>query len=370
MRPGHHLSYSEAVATLRTGAVVAAGCLLAVADVPEGVRPFQPWAGLAGLLAVGALVCRRSLLALFCGACLVAVLAVSVLAELSGEPGQLGFGHVLVVALALARLARHAEIARSAPIGLLALTTAVVTEGLADDRSIGDVAFTAVVWGLGLTAGLALRWRGQATAARAERVRSAERERIARDLHDVVAHHVSAIAMTAEGARSSLGRDDEATDRSLAAIHDAARTTLDEMRRMVHVLRDGRQDAPVSLTTIADSLASGDGTPPVRVELVEPVIEPPVAHAAALFRIAQESVTNARRHADQATRIDVEIVSEPTVCSITISDDGRTPVRSRIGSGYGIDGMSERASLLGGTLAAGPDPRGGWRVVASLPVTP
>ncbi|WP_395244087.1 sensor histidine kinase [Agromyces sp. MMS24-K17] len=241
------------------------------------------------------------------------------------------------------------------------------------------------------TLGVAFRWRAGARARELDRIRLLERERLARDLHDTVAHHVSAIAVQAQAGTIVAPADPAAAAEVLRVIEGEAARTLDEMRAMVRVLRRDESDATgaagapeVAPTPGLDDvrrLAAPDATPRVDV-VVEVAGEAsgsgsdalPPAVAAAVFRIAQEAVTNARRHARDATRIAVRVGVDAAGVRLQVRDDGTTAApagpeasASTGASGYGLTGMAERAALLGGTCTAGPAPDGGWAVVAVLP---
>ena len=140
---------------------------------------------------------------------------------------------------------------------------------------------------------------------------------------------------------------------------------------MVRVLRDRRQRPEVAASHGLADLArlAADSNDSLRVDLelrgdlgqLSPAVE------AALFRIGQESVTNARRHARQATRIEIDVSGSATDVHLTVSDNGARTEPTRRSIGYGLVGMTERVSLLGGTLTAGPKPDRGWSVQATLP---
>jgi signal transduction histidine kinase len=221
------------------------------------------------------------------------------------------------------------------------------------------------------TLGLALRWRAGERARELDRVRLLEREELARDLHDTVAHHVSAIAIQAQaGIAVAPTAPDAATD-ALRVIEGEASRTLDEMRAIVRALRregamaDDAELAPVAGIAELRALANGSG-PAVDVRVDGDDALPP-AVAATLFRIAQEAVTNARRHARGATRVDVRVRMDTAGVRLDVRDDGDAAPSAS--SGYGLTGMAERAALLGGTCSAGPAPGGGWVVTALLPRT-
>ncbi len=200
-----------------------------------------------------------------------------------------------------------------------------------------------------------------------EDVRVAERERIARELHDSVAHHVSAIAIQAQAGRTVAAKNPAMAIEALNTIEEAASRTLSDMRSMVGSLR-GDDDAEMAPQLGFSDLAALEGHVggiDVTVD-TPPDAAPPTPVGAALYRIAQESITNAIRHATDASSVNVEVLNRGDMYQLTVSDDGRTNGAPTSGSGYGLIGMAERARLLGGTLDAGPSPSG-WVVRAELP---
>ena len=234
--------------------------------------------------------------------------------------------------------------------------------------TVGDViGGIAVVVTTG-TLGVAFRWRAGARARELDRVKLLEREQLARDLHDTVAHHVSAIAIQAQAGTAVASVDPDAAAEVLRVIEGEASRTLDEMRSMVRVLRrdDAAERAPSPGIADLRRLAQpGPGGPVVDVQLTGDVDEVPPTVAAAVYRLAQEGVTNARRHARNATRVDVRVHADAAGIRLDVRDDG-DPAASAA-PGYGITGMIERATLLGGTCEAGAAPAGGWAVTAVLP---
>ncbi|MBW9109708.1 sensor histidine kinase [Microbacterium ureisolvens] len=217
------------------------------------------------------------------------------------------------------------------------------------------------------TLGLAVRWRRRARTRELEQVRLLEREQLARDLHDTVAHHVSAIAIQAQAGSAVAATDPGATVQVLHAIEAEATRTLREMRAMVGVLR-APADALAPTPGLAEirSLAQTDAAVPAVVVRVDGDLDTvPPAVAAAVFRIAQEAVTNARRHARGATRVEVGVDVDAGGVKLEVRDDGEGA--ASVSPGYGLTGMRERAALLGGACEAGPAPGGGWIVAATLP---
>lgn len=217
--------------------------------------------------------------------------------------------------------------------------------------------------------GASVRYR-QASRERAiEQARLHEREQLARELHDTVAHHVSAIAIQAQAGKTVGANDPAAARRALDVIEEEASRTLVEMRAMVVVLR---QNEPVDLAPqrgVADirRLADATGMPQVEVQLTGELEGLRPAVETAVYRLAQESITNARRHARHATNVVVLVAGEKAAVRLTVRDDGAGSVASGDGTGFGLAGMAERAKLLGGTFRAGPGTERGWLVEAVIP---
>jgi signal transduction histidine kinase len=211
-----------------------------------------------------------------------------------------------------------------------------------------------------------------------------ERLRIARELHDVVAHSLSAITVQAGYARLTLERDSTVTATALEAIENTGRETLDELRGLLGVLRTAPPPASAlePAPTLADLPALLRRVPQVRdgdapaldAELVvvgEPRPLPPGLELAA-YRIAQEALTNVVRHAGASHAV-VRVEYGPEALRINVHDDGRgsrTSPSPEQGTGHGIVGMRERAALYGGDVSAGTGGDGGFEVLAVLPIHP
>lgn len=228
---------------------------------------------------------------------------------------------------------------------------------------IGEAAFAAIV----VTLGVALRYRARARMRELDGARLMEREMLARDLHDTVAHHVSAIAIRAQAGLAVAEVKPDAAMEALRVIEAEASRTLAEMRSMVRVLRvgDAPDLAPGRTLTDIQELASNELSPRVEVRVAGDTDSIPPTVAAAVFRMAQESVTNARRHARGASIIDVLVEADEGGVRLRVTNDGEVVPAST--PGYGITGMVERASLLGGTCQSGRAPGGGWVVTAVVP---
>ena len=219
----------------------------------------------------------------------------------------------------------------------------------------------------------------------AARAAAEERLRIARELHDVVAHNLSVVVVQAQAAQRILDRDLERARGVVVSIERTGREALDEMRRLLGVLRAGEpsgdgeaegdglfgpQPGLARLGELVGQLHAAGLPVSLRVEGDERPLEAAVDLSA--FRIVQEALTNALRHAGPA-RAEVVLRYHPRDLELTVSDDGRggsarLDGRPVPGSGHGLVGMRERVELFGGELAAGPRPGGGYQVRARLPL--
>ncbi|WP_196833263.1 sensor histidine kinase [Mycetocola sp. CAN_C7] len=202
-----------------------------------------------------------------------------------------------------------------------------------------------------------------------------ERVRIARELHDVVAHHVSVMGVQAGAARTVLDSDPRAARDALANVELGARTAIDELQKLLHTLRENDQADAASLsastlglgaiaTLAADSTASGL---PTTLEVVGTPTEVTGLVSLSIYRIAQEALTNARKYAGSAATADVRLRYLDGAVEIEVSNTGTVPSKPRAG-GLGHIGMRERIDALGGTLELGPRPRGGYLVRARVPL--
>ncbi|MBO9555388.1 sensor histidine kinase [Cellulomonas sp.] len=209
---------------------------------------------------------------------------------------------------------------------------------------------------------------------------AAERARIARDLHDIVAHSLSVVIAQADGGRYAADADPAAATRALTTIGETGRAALTDMRRLLGVLRAGPGDtdepgtaaaafAPQpgadDIGTLVDQVrASGVRVSLVRLGTPRPL---PPGMGLALYRIAQEALTNVLKHAGPDPQVTVMVSWQPEAILVEVDDDGRGASAESDGLGQGMLGMRERATMFGGTVTAGPRPGGGFRVRAQLP---
>jgi signal transduction histidine kinase len=198
-----------------------------------------------------------------------------------------------------------------------------------------------------------------------------ERLRIAREIHDLVAHAMTAINVQAGVAAHLLERDPGQAYDALRHIKRVSGEALTDLRGTLDVLRDPSQSAPLGPAAGLDHLeplTAGLRSAGIAVDLhVDPVDDAPAAIHGAGYRIVQEALTNVVRHA-RASRAQVSVRRMPGAVAIDVVDDGRGRIAGGDGDGNGVRGMIERAAALGGTLEAAPAPAGGWRVHARLPL--
>lgn len=201
---------------------------------------------------------------------------------------------------------------------------------------------------------------------------AAERARIARELHDVVAHHVSVMVVQAEGASYALDTSPETTRRALGTIAETGRSALSEMRRLIGVLRSEGNTADRApqpgVDQLEDLLEQVRATGIAVDFTVEGVPVPlPQGMALAAYRIVQESLTNTRKHGGRGVRAQVSLHYGEDELRMLVSDDGRGASALTDGKGNGLTGMRERVAMYGGSLHAGPRLQGGYQVEAILP---
>lgn len=347
------------------------GALLVTAVAEAIFRPDVPWRPLAtavALLVIPVLLWRRThpLLATAVGFGGAMVLHIPAAVDGIVDVGLYSMGGIVLLPYALYRWASGPEALVGTTIVAVPAGLGLATSATLEDR-IGGATFLLAVFALGA----AMRYRAVARQREVQQVRTLERGELARELHDTVAHHVSAIAIQAQAGRAVAAADPSAALEALAVIEAEASRTLYEMRTMVRVLRDGD---PVDAESVEYGPQRGISdldeltrmSPLVQLHRAGDLegLSQPVE--VAVYRICQESVTNAIRHALNATRVGVEVTGDAGVVRLRVHDDGEA-ARPSTNVGYGLLGMAERAKLLGGAFQAGPDPAGGWTVEATLP---
>ncbi|MER7375589.1 sensor histidine kinase [Streptomyces lanatus] len=302
-------------------------------------------------------------------------------ALVAGSGTMFGPGEVVILLCLLFVAVRHCPPPWAVTCGVLD----VVALMLLPIRYVGtwnDEALTFIVVGLllvGTVAGLAayLRTLDYRRTVAVSETRRSERVAIAADLHDFVAHHVTGILVQTQMARMMARTQPQELDPVLAGIERAATEALASMRRTVGVLRDTGEEAadrrPVGdLAGIAE-LADGFASPVQRVTLRrDAAVSDDLPHEvqAAAFRVVQEALTNIRRHAGDATHIEVRLRDEIGCLEVSVADDGRGGAQlpaAAHGGGFGLVGLKERVTALGGELHAGPRGGVGWEVRAVFP---
>lgn len=322
------------------------------------------------LLAVlGSLLWRRSHPLVAVAASFGTWTIVEIVRILTGSQGALlnSMGAALILAYALFRWGSGREAASG--LGLILLWLPLTT--IADPTSLADTVGAYAFFLFAAALGAAIRYRAKIRIRDIEQAKALEREQLARELHDTVAHHVSGIAIQAQAGRAIAASHPERAVEALAIIEDAASRTLTELRAIVGVLRASQDTefAPQPGVAEVEQLATDGRTRPcVEVTLSGEFDDLSPAVGAAIYRLAQESITNARRHARHANLVTVAVTGDADQVRLTIDDDG-SAAGGRAPAGYGLVGMRERASLLGGTFHAGPAAERGWRVEAVLPRT-
>ncbi|MFE2169016.1 sensor histidine kinase, partial [Streptomyces sp. NPDC059447] len=311
---------------------------------------------------------------------LVAVLALGVLLNLA-TPHSPHFGLTLVAALySVARYRRPA-------VGAAAALTAVPLISLGQSGwplpfgwwgLFGNAFVT--VFAVGAAEVVNRRRREAETHRRllADRAVAEERRRIARELHDIVAHHITTMQLMAGGARANLAHDPEVAREALVTLEGSGRLALREMRQLLDVLRadeepEGAPTAPQPGIGDLDRIVSEARLSGTETEFTVdgPVRPLPPTVGLTVFRIVQEALTNTRKHAGTAARAGVRLTYGPDEVVVEVRDDGTgTPApaaRPAARSGYGLIGMRERVALQGGTLEVGASDGGGFRVAARIP---
>ncbi|WP_261717310.1 sensor histidine kinase [Streptomyces sp. FZ201] len=345
-------------------------CLAGVA-LEASLREDVVWRPVAAVFAVGLcllLLWRRTrplaMVTLAFGS--VVLLQLASLVAARGEPVGLDTSTVvLVLVYALPRWGSGRDIV----LGAAAILAAFALCAVMDDTPPAEQIVGLVFLLLPGMIGAAVRFWGTARERQMDQVRSREREQLARELHDTVAHHVSAIVIRAQAGRVLAATDPDAAVEALEGVEEEGARTLEEMRAMVAALRDrgvGAELAPPAGVADLERLVRAPGDRlRVDLRLDGELASLPPAVDAAVYRIVQESVTNAMRHAVGATEVAVRVTAEHHTVRVSARDNGQRTGRPR--DGYGLAGLRERAALLGGSLRAGPGTDRGWQVEAELP---
>ncbi|WP_326593866.1 sensor histidine kinase [Streptomyces sp. NBC_01294] len=355
-----------------------------------GTRTPEPFSLLLMLFGAAALVFRRrqprAVLAVTCGLCLLELT--------TGEPRA---PVAMCTVIALYTVAALTDRPTTWRIGLLTMAGLTGVAMLAGplpwyaQENLGIFAWT----GMAAAAGDAVRSRRafvdaiRERAERAERTRdeearrrvAEERLRIARDLHDVVAHHIALVNVQAGVAAHVMDKRPDQAKEALAHVRDASRSALNELRATVGLLRQsGDPEAPTEpapglsvLDELVDTFRHAGLPVEVIVQLDREAGPLPAAVDLAAYRVIQEALTNVRKHAGPGAKAEVSVVRVGPSVEVTVLDDGggggAEPPDAEPGGGHGLLGMRERTGALGGSCFAGPRYGGGYRVHATLPVS-
>jgi signal transduction histidine kinase len=262
---------------------------------------------------------------------------------------------------------------------VLALPYAVNGLGPGDGEDAGLTAALMLVLAVSAVAvGASRRVQGKAIAERdaalREQAAMGERARIARELHDVVAHHISMIVVEADTARLTTPGMPEAGQERLLSIRETARGAMDEMRRLLGVFRNAADEAAHDPQPGLDRLeelidAAREAGTHVRLIVHGRVVPLSPGVDLTAYRIVQEALTNARRHAPGAA-VDVELGYTADELRLRVRDDGPGAENGNGAGGQGLLGMRERVAIVGGSLRTGPGEGGGFAVEADLPIAP
>jgi signal transduction histidine kinase len=359
-------------------AAVAAWCgvVAQVAVAQDRVHGSRWWLAPLFLLVGWPLLVRRRL-PLAALLCLDAAVALQALLTWFAPEGSYLVVALFVSLYSLGAYGDRRAIALGVPSTVAALALQIAADPYVETPAERwSAAFWSLVPFLALAIGLAVGARRRATRvaaalaeseARQELAVAEERKRIARDLHDVIAHHVSVSVVQAVAAQGVLPSDDDAVGAPLRRIESSSREAMRELRRMLGLLREPGADDTAPQPGLSDLPALVDGVRAsgLEVDLVLPsgVVEEAVGITA--YRLVQEALTNVLKHA-QARRVEVRLDLTPEELVVQVHDDGHGT--SPGVPGYGLAGMAERVSVFGGRLDAGPDLAGGFRVRAVLPV--
>ena len=314
------------------------------------------------------------------------VLLATLTASLLWDVIDLDGGPSLAIFVSLYGVGHYITDNRTSLVAVASAMVLVVADDLIEAEPVSVMGLSLAVVLLGWYAGRTVRNRREnlalieeraeylerERAAEAQRAVDEERTRIARELHDVVAHRVSMITVQAGAAQTVAPSDPARAIRAMEAVEDAGREALNELRQILGVLRSDEQpDDLVPIHGLAeipslvaemtgagiDLSYSGDGAPtvlPARVDL-------------AAYRIVQEALTNVLKHAGPDPKAEVRLSANDQMLTIEVTDEG-SGVSTLPGAGQGLVGMRERAALLGGTFEAGTRPGGGFRIMAGLPI--
>jgi signal transduction histidine kinase len=341
-----------------------------------GFLPDRPVTAALAVLATGSIAYRRRLPLAFFGVAWTAMLA---LANLTPRLPDISLTFLVFFVVTLYSVGAHARRA-AAWVGGLCATAGIVlfvaTDG--DPFAVGDALFGTMLVGGPWAVGLAVRLRrdrerqltaeNHQVAELARRAVADERQRIARELHDVVSHAISVTVLHARGGRRMLEHDPGEAREAFGVIERTNAQALGDMRRLLGVLRESDMDstgAPLPSLTGLPALVRASGLA-VELDIDGDVDSIPPGVGLSAYRIVQEALTNVLRHASGA-RVRVSVTCHDDDVEVVVCDDGTGSSSGSGGSGHGLIGMRERVAVTGGELEVGPVDGAGFRVRARLP---
>ena len=369
------LAFDAALALLATG--------LELASVTGAGGTASAPAIVLSAVAGGALNLRRSAPLAVLATTLAAAAAIVALGD---EPAGVAGGIALYTTAAMRE--RRVSLAALVPTAAIAAALSAATadaEGRHASASFGAtvaVLLVVGVWALGAY----VQTRRRYTHALEERAAHAEREReqlariavheerasIARELHDIVAHSVSVMLVGVRGARDVLRSSPDVADETLARVETSGEQSVDELRRILALLRapeHGAESRPQPSLAELDELVAGyrDAGLPVRLNVIGEPLPLPGGVELSVYRIVQEALTNVLKHS-RPTRVTVTLAFRGSRLDVAVVDDGTSVEHHGATTGHGIVGMRERVALLGGQLETGRRVGGGYQIAARLPI--
>ncbi|WP_131739977.1 sensor histidine kinase [Actinomadura roseirufa] len=298
------------------------------------------------------------------------------LLHLPGEPGPaMALGLAVLVGFVVRTLPPVTAGAVAGGGLAVAVAGEIAARTSSSGSSVADIEL--LCWCAAVVTGLSLRLPAARARVTAERVRREERLALAREMHDVVAHHIASMLIQTQAAQVVARRRPEDVPRTLTEIETAGADALAAMRRAVGLLRDpGDAGDAAPLSSGPERLEElverfGRTGPAVRLHLADEDRDWPPEVAGTVYRVVQESLTNVARHAPLARSVVVTVRRDGAAVAVEVADDAPgAPARARgvAAGGYGLLGMRERVEALGGTLEAGPRDGRGWSVRAALPL--
>ncbi|MFC4564874.1 sensor histidine kinase [Nocardiopsis mangrovi] len=367
---------------VRTAADIGLGAVFAAALAFQASQIAASWGGGYWRFdaAAGAVVCAIALARRYDRAwtaaaglsVAAAAAAVSRIADQPAEPSPaMSLALSVLVGSAVRTLPPRPACAVAA--GGLAVPAGSLAAALASSAGTAVPLLGVAGWLAAVAAGLGPRLLAARRRAMTEEVRRAERLDLARELHDVVAHHIAGIVLMAQAAPIAARTDPGSAAGAFAGIEAAGTDALAATRRVVGLLRDGDDAAPATPgpESLGELVARFERHGPA-VELRLPEGEPGWAPevTSTVHRIVRESLTNIVRHAPHARAVTVDVGQGTDAVAVEVADDAPSAAaRHPHRGGYGLVGMRERVESLGGTLHAGPRPGGGWSVRATLPLS-